>query len=137
MVGELDRPPNVVWETFIPIKPVPCPRPRVTKNGTFMPTKYKHAKQKHIDFLTGAFHKPTIENPVGIHMTTYIPRPKSVKRELPSVRPDIDNWTKTILDSLTQAGVLRDDCLVTDLLASKRYAENGKVGTELAIVMLS
>lgn len=50
-------------------------------------------------------------------------RPKSVKRLLPHVRPDLDKLARSTLDALTAAGVLADDATVTDLILRKRYAE--------------
>jgi Holliday junction resolvase RusA-like endonuclease len=52
-----------------------------------------------------------------------IPRPKTVKRLHVTVKPDVDNLAKSILDALVQGGVIHDDNLVTDLVTLKRYAD--------------
>jgi len=52
-------------------------------------------------------------------------RPKSVKpkkRPHPSVKPDIDNLTKLVLDGL-QPHILSDDCLVVRIEQSKIYGD--------------
>lgn len=53
-------------------------------------------------------------------------RPKSVRRLLPFVKPDLDKLARSTLDALTTAGVLVDDARVTDLIVRKRYAEPGQ-----------
>lgn len=52
----------------------------------------------------------------------HMPRPKSVKRARPSVKPDIDKLTRAILDALTDSGVLKDDGLVVTLHVEQWYA---------------
>lgn len=65
--------------------------------------------------------------PVVVWTTYYLPRPKSVKRALPSVPPDLDKLERGLFDALTQAGVWTDDALVVDSHPRKRYADNGEV----------
>lgn len=63
---------------------------------------------------------PTL-NPVRVELVFYFKRPKSVKRELPSVKPDIDKLCRTVLDAAT--GLLfKDDSQVVILNARKEYA---------------
>lgn len=59
--------------------------------------------------------------PVVVIVTFYMPRPKSVKRTFPSVKPDIDKLLRATLDGLNGVAVA-DDALVVDLSAGKRYA---------------
>ena len=128
--------PEVFWEIFIPFKPVPCPRPRVTSRGTYMPGDYTKIKKRHADFLCGTYPFDVIDFPVEVHLFFHIPKPKTVRREFPCVRPDVDNYSKSILDAITLAGIWTDDCLVTDLISRKRYGEAGKFGTDVVIVRL-
>lgn len=53
--------------------------------------------------------------------------------EYKTTKPDIDKLARAVLDSLTLAGVFRDDALVYSLAASKRYC----VGTEQPGVMIT
>ena len=71
--------------------------------------------------MTAMGGRPPIEGPVEVQAVFTMPRPKTVKRPLPSVAPDIDKLARTILDGLTAGGVLVDDSLVVKLLASKVY----------------
>lgn len=59
-----------------------------------------------------------------LHVTFYLPRPKSVpvaRRPHPSVPPDYDKLARS-LDSLTDAGVVLDDSLIVSAFVAKRYA---------------
>lgn len=53
----------------------------------------------------------------------HMPRPKSVRRARPSVKPDIDKLTRALLDGLTDSGVLKDDALVVSLHVEEWYAD--------------
>lgn len=66
--------------------------------------------------------RPFVE-PVEIRSVFYLPRPKTVKREYPSVPPDLDKLERGLFDALTQAGVWTDDALVVRSQASKLYAD--------------
>lgn len=67
--------------------------------------------------------------PVSLDVMFFMPRPKSVKRELPTVKPDVDKLIRAINDSATDAGVLQDDSQVIEIVAYKFYeAENLPVG---------
>ena len=47
-------------------------------------------------------------------------------------RSDTDNLVKSVLDGLQQARIIRNDCLVTDLSARKRYADlDHPIGVEI------
>lgn len=48
-------------------------------------------------------------------------RPKSVKRDAPSVKPDVDKLARALLDGITDAGVWKDDSQVTRLDVEKVY----------------
>lgn len=48
-------------------------------------------------------------------------RPKSVKREHPSVKPDVDKLVRAVLDGVTDAGVWKDDAQVVRLVVEKVY----------------
>jgi crossover junction endodeoxyribonuclease RusA len=63
-----------------------------------------------------------LDVPVGCYLTFYMPRPASAKREVPSVKPDIDKLTRAVLDALTDADIWTDDSRVVSLYALKVYA---------------
>lgn len=53
----------------------------------------------------------------------YLPKPPSVKREYPHVKPDLDKLTRAIGDALTKARVIGDDGQITDFHLFKRYSD--------------
>jgi Holliday junction resolvase RusA-like endonuclease len=63
-----------------------------------------------------------VEGPVLAVLVFQLVKPKSVRRLMPSVRPDADKLARACLDSLT-AVVFKDDAQVVDLHVSKVYAE--------------
>jgi len=74
----------------------------------------------------------TIHNPVKLHLTFYLPKPVSVKRELPSVKPDLDKLIRSTCDALTKSKIYQDDALVVMVSASKQYRQD-KIGCLIAI----
>ena len=66
---------------------------------------------------------------VHIDLEFIMPRPLSTpkKRTPPAIKkPDIDKLERAILDSVTSAGVWRDDAQVTSVSKVKRIAEIGE-----------
>lgn len=70
---------------------------------------------------------------VNVALTFWLPRPKSVKRQYPTGTYDIDKLTRAVLDSITKAGVWRDDSDVVDLTVRKTYADNHEAGVLISI----
>ncbi len=70
---------------------------------------------------------------VHVDITFYLPAPKAKKRELPTVRPDLDKLTRAVWDSL-KGVVLGDDSQITDSSERKRYAGYAKpVGAKVVV----
>jgi Holliday junction resolvase RusA-like endonuclease len=63
-----------------------------------------------------------LDTPVEIALVFYLPKPKSVKRQWPSVKPDLDKLIRSTFDGLTTGGLYSDDALVIAVSASKEYA---------------
>jgi crossover junction endodeoxyribonuclease RusA len=68
-----------------------------------------------------AFSAP-LEGPVKVSVEFLLAKPKSVRRDTPCVRPDLDKLIRAVLDGLTAGGAFGDDAQVTELSASKSYA---------------
>ena len=62
--------------------------------------------------------------PLKVDLKFYITRPPSVpkKRLYPITRPDIDNYTKLVLDALNQY-LFEDDSQIVELHAMKAYGQ--------------
>jgi Holliday junction resolvase RusA-like endonuclease len=66
-----------------------------------------------------------ISDPIELCLSFYLPRPKSVKREFPSVKPDLDKLVRSTCDGLKTGGLYTDDALIIALTATKQYAPVG------------
>lgn len=127
-------------ELFVEGIPAPQPRPRMCRNGhVYNPKsadKWKNAVMQAVfahAVKTGC--NTQLEGPVRVKMLFVLPRPKAHKKEtFVSVRPDLDNYAKAVLDALTDIHVWADDGQVAQLFAEKSYhCVGGRVGMFLEI----
>ena len=63
------------------------------------------------------------DEPVELAIWYYLPRPKSVTRLEPSVKPDGSKLQRAIEDSLVDAGILADDALIVAWSGRKLYED--------------
>ena len=69
-------------------------------------------------------HRPALAGPVRVEASFVLPRPASVRREFPHVRPDLDKLLRALLDGITDSGeVWGDDSQVVQVQTSKVYGE--------------
>ena len=105
-------------------KPVPAGRPRVFKNGGVSYPK------THLQYLksikpTLAEHKPTtLEVLVSVKMEFVFPKYKG--SDYPTYRADLDNLAKIVLDEMTKQEYWSDDSLVSELVLTKRFANDNE-----------
>ncbi len=59
---------------------------------------------------------------VELHLTFIVKKPKTVTRDEPHIRPDIDKLARAVLDALTDVAY-EDDEQVVKLVASKEYSD--------------
>lgn len=72
--------------------------------------------------------------PVVVYATFFLPRPKTVKRALPSVPPDTDKLQRALGDALSvDAQIVADDSLIVLWVASKVYADEQDVGVRVSV----
>jgi Holliday junction resolvase RusA-like endonuclease len=77
----------------------------------------------------------TITDPIELCLSFYLPRPKSVKREFPSVKPDLDKLIRSTCDGLKTGGLYTDDALIIAITATKQYAPVGmEAGCHVLVV---
>ena len=74
--------------------------------------------------------KPILD-PIAITMRFRVKRPKSVKREYPTVAPDLDKYVRSVNDGLTGVA-FADDSQVIQIIASKKYADSPGVDIEIS-----
>lgn len=83
------------------------------------------------DAVFGGAPDLRLDGPVWVELVFFLPRPASVSRVVPFVRPDLDKLVRAVLDGLTcrgGVGLLCDDSRVVRLVAEKRYADGCDAG---------
>lgn len=79
-----------------------------------------------------------IDEPVELTVIFYLPRPKSVlTRSYPAVMPDLDKLIRAVGDSLTDAGIIRDDSRIITITARKLYADDRGPGAVIRVNTLT
>jgi Holliday junction resolvase RusA-like endonuclease len=78
-----------------------------------------------------------IDEPCELIVNFYLPKPKTVDRQLPSVSPDLDKLIRAVGDSLTDSGVVTDDSRIVRISARKLYAEGIEPGASIQIKTLN
>jgi Holliday junction resolvase RusA-like endonuclease len=63
--------------------------------------------------------------PVRAIIVIYLPKPKSVSRVKPTVKPDVDKLLRALFDGLTDANAWSDDSQCVDVKVSKNYCLEG------------
>ncbi len=71
-----------------------------------------------------------LTGPIHINVAFYFERPKSVKAEHKTTRPDVDKLLRGILDALTGI-VYADDAQVTGVCASKQFGSPARAEIEI------
>lgn len=100
-----------------------CPRPRHMRNGhTYMPTEYTAYKRRVAEayLASGGGHVGAAPVAVTIDVMRELPgsRPKRVCAEPDTVRPDVDNIAKGVMDALNGVAY-EDDSQVVSLSVLK------------------
>jgi Holliday junction resolvase RusA-like endonuclease len=71
-----------------------------------------------------------LQNPVEIALVFHLPKPKTVTRKWPAVKPDLDKLIRSTFDGLTTGGLYTDDALVIAVSASKQYSTD-RIGCQV------
>jgi Holliday junction resolvase RusA-like endonuclease len=107
----------VMWESSSKVKPWRAAVTTITKT---------HMQFGDLEIFT---------EPIELCLSFYLPRPKSVKREFPSVKPDLDKLIRSTCDGLKTGGLYTDDALIIALTATKQYAPVGmEAGCQVLVV---
>lgn len=77
---------------------------------------------------------PPLETSVRLGLVFWLARPRSVKRDEPTVKPDLDKLQRAVLDALTGI-VYRDDAQVVHIEADKRYCDHAVVNPCVAVTV--
>jgi Holliday junction resolvase RusA-like endonuclease len=126
---------TVIYSLFVHGIPKAQPRPRMTVSGHVYNPDSADVWKEIVRTTFNAFHKPPITHPIRLQVNFFLPRPKSIKGEIAvphTKKPDVDNLLKAVMDSMTAAGVWKDDALVYATEAGKWYA-SGKIGAQIIV----
>jgi Holliday junction resolvase RusA-like endonuclease len=103
------------------LEAIPKGRPRFTRFGhAYTPKKtrdFEKALQSEAIRQNG---KILLEGPLTVSISFYFKKPKSAKRQFPSVRVDLDNLIKATLDSMNGIA-FKDDSQICEIYAKKCY----------------
>lgn len=112
---------------------VPCSRPKFSKWGIYYSKKYTEFKKDLEKAIQSSFIKQRenfIGKPLHIEINVYKEIPKSYSNKKKETlkcayvvsRPDLDNYYKAILDSLSNI-FYGDDSFISSLSGSKLYSD--------------
>jgi len=120
---------NQLLHWFVEGTPIPQgSKTAMVVNGRavmFEANKKHKAWRDHVKATVGSLETPTT-NPVRVELMFTFERPKTVKREHMSVKPDIDKLSRSVLDAIT-GGIVKDDSQVIILNARKEYGDKAGV----------
>ena len=113
---------NQIFELhiLIPLRPVPCPRPRVTLRGTYYPKSYQAWRAAALEHIPTV--EPRLQSALDVFVGVALPPFKTVSRDWP--RGDVDNYAKAALDVINKRGtVWVDDIQVVSLTVQKTFSD--------------
>lgn len=127
------------FKLFIPVKPVPASRPRISRYGNYYPKGYTDFRKLVYKFLHAfkSKHKANPDAEFKVTLEVICKKPKKPSNNYP--RGDVDNYAKAYLDSITYAQIAwGDDIQIVDLHVSKRYQNEGEeYGARIEIEQLT
>jgi Holliday junction resolvase RusA-like endonuclease len=114
---------NTIYHLFVQGKPAAQPRTRKGKYGNiYNPNTADTWKETiQVKFLA-AGRKDTIPGPVTLSTDFFFYAPEKRHKAAPhTIKPDIDNLVKSVMDALKGIGVYKDDCQVYAKFARKYW----------------
>ena len=115
-------------EFTLAIDPQPKLRPRFSRGRVYTPSKTV-AFESSVALLANRFRPSTaLLGPLEVSIDFFIKPPQKPKAALPIVKPDIDNFAKSVCDALN--GIFwHDDSQICDLRVRKFYDWTTKTGS--------
>lgn len=125
-------------ELFIPVRPVPAARVRVTRFGSYFPKTYTDFRNECYHVLKKlAKQYPANDSAYIVNVEFICRRPKNPSNAYPV--GDVDNYLKGILDALVKCELFfKDDIQIIELTGAKRYQKSKEeFGMRITISELS
>jgi len=124
---------------LIPLAPVAKARARTVMNNgkvhSYTPEKTEEYEFNLRCLLVGQIPRPILKpTPIKLTVTFYIQQPARSKLDYPTIRPDVDNYCKSLFDAAN--GILwEDDSQIIELHARKVYTnKEGYIELEVMLV---
>jgi crossover junction endodeoxyribonuclease RusA len=116
-------------ELYVKVPGVPVPQGSMSCINGVMFHSNKHLpiwrskvqKALECEFVGGAF-----SGPIYAYLTFILPRPASVTRIKPCVKPDLDKLVRAVLDAVEAACAVHNDSQVCEMHAIKRYVRENE-----------
>ncbi len=128
-------------ELIVEGSPVPQGSFRHIGNGRIISAnpKLNNWRQTIADQIAQQTHHRLVDARIRLELVFTLPRPKSVsikRRAVPTAKPDLDKLTRAVMDAISlerYCQIIKDDSLVTDLHAVKRYDDINPPGVRICI----
>lgn len=127
---------NNVISIFIPTKPCPASRPRVSTFGAYYSKNYmNYRRDTHIFLKTIRDQYPIDEDSLFEVDVEFICKKPARPANPKCPFGDIDNYIKSPLDAITYSKMIwNDDVQILKVTGTKRYQEDGEdYGTKITI----
>lgn len=134
----------MIYSFVVPGKPQGKARPRFDsrRKVTYTPQKTKDYEELvRSSFIMSCKGSAPLEGAIRARIIAFYPIPKSATKSVrkamadgkiyPTVKPDLDNIIKAVLDALN-GYAYKDDAAIVDIKVKKRYSEKPKVFVTLA-----
>ena len=116
----------MVYEFAVTGKPIPQGSLRHIGNGRLIHSRDLTEWRKRVAKIVREVTDAKIDEPVVVDVLFVLPKPKTVKRSLPTTPPDLDKLQRAIGDALSvDCDFLTDDALIVEWHSRKIYGEAG------------
>lgn len=120
---------ETVFEHFIPIKPETKERARVFRGRGIDTPRNRKFKRDVRTYLNAKYKGKSCDGPIEMLAVFFLKKPKSVKRKNHSVKPDLDNLAKALLDAISndktyKSGLITNDSRIYRLHLEKHYSQH-------------
>lgn len=123
----------------IPGEPVAKGRPRAFKMhnghiGTYTPDRTVAWEERVRYYAMQVKPEKLLDGPLAVTLQFAMTRPKSTPkgRTYPTVKPDLDNLEKAVMDAMNGL-IYTDDSRIVLKRSSKEYALNGDIGVRVTV----